>query len=105
MNEETKMILAEMKAMEDRLNARMDSMDARFETIDKRFESIDKRFDAVDKRFDGIEKEYVALTTYLGTKFAETNERIDALAAKLDDNQRITKLNTLDIASLRAKQA
>ena len=101
MNEDTKMILEEIQ----KLNARMDSMDARFETIDKRFESIDKRFDAVDKRFDGIEKEYVALTTYLGTKFAETNERIDALAAKLDDNQRITKLNTLDIASLRAKQA
>ena len=121
MNEDTKMILAEMKAMEDRLNARMDSMDAKMDkgfadvrsemnTLNGRMDSLDAK---MDKGFADIRNEMTNIiaevcdAVSLTVKATEDrlSERIDALAAKLDDNQRITKLNTLDIASLRAKQA
>ena len=121
MNEDTKMILAEMKAMEDRLNARMDSMDKGFADVRAEMNAMEDRLNGrmdsldakMDKGFTDIRNEMTNIIAEVCDAVSITvkatedrlSERIDALAAKLDDNQRITKLNTLDIASLRAKQA
>ena len=121
MNEDTKMILAEIQ----KLNARMDSMDAK---MDKGFADVRSEMNAMEDRLNGrmdsldakMDKGFADVRNEMTNIIAEVcdavsitvkatedrlSERIDALAAKLDDNQRITKLNTLDIASLRAKQA
>ena len=74
----------------------MDSLDAK----------MDKGFADIRNEMTNIIAEVCdAVSITVKATEDRLSERIDALAAKLDDNQRITKLNTLDIASLRAKQA
>ena len=97
MNEDTKMILAEMKAMEDRLNARMDSMDAKMDkgfadvrsemnTLSGRMDSLDAK---MDKGFADIRNEMTNIIAEVCDAVSITvkatedrlSERIDALAA------------------------
>ena len=105
MDENTRVILEELK----KLNARMDAMES----------GMNARMDAMETRISDMHNEMIEMHDEVTDMFAEmtkatsdiVNEseqrimkRIDGIEAKLDDNRQITKQNCVDIARLRSVQ-
>ncbi len=52
----TRLILNEIKQLRADMNLRFEQVDKRFEQVDKRFEQVDKRFEQNDRRLNFLEK-------------------------------------------------
>jgi tetrahydromethanopterin S-methyltransferase subunit G len=113
---DTQLILKEIKVLRADMNKRFEQVDKRFEQVDKRFEQVNKRFEQVDKRFEFMKSLLFVLlglvlispfiAIYLRDKrdaqdrknFSNLDKIIFVLREMAQDNEKIAK--TLKSASL-----
>jgi hypothetical protein len=63
---------AKVDARFDRVDARFDRVDARFEQVEARFEQVEARFDQVDARFDQVELKVQAMLHQSASELTRT---------------------------------
>ncbi|MBI2483292.1 hypothetical protein HYV74_03925 [Candidatus Uhrbacteria bacterium] len=85
-----------------KIDQRFDGIDQRFARVDQRFDEIDQRFARVDQRFDGIDREFGVLRKEMKEEFARVDDRINTLAAHVDDFVQLHQKVDIELAALRA---
>lgn len=106
MNEDTKMILEEMRKMEERIAARMNSLEV----------GIAENAKAIIAMHDEIKSEFTAVRCEMNTMRSEMTEEFNAvryelqnvhdlLSNRINTIEVVTAQNYSDIVNLRTKQA
>ena len=95
MNEDTKMILEEIKKLNERMNEMNDRMDQMCGHMDKLETTINKGFEDV----------YAAVQTCYNSTTQQINDVEERLTSKIDDLQRVTGQNCYELTLLKTKQA
>ena len=67
-------ILAELKAINTKVDAKFDSVNAK---VDSKFDSVNARFDSVNAKFDSVNAEIKALNTNFDAKFDMIDKNMD----------------------------
>jgi predicted nucleic acid-binding Zn-ribbon protein len=93
------------------LNQRLDAMDRRFVAIEQRLDAIDHRFvaieqrlDAMDHRFVAIDREFVAVRERIDAVQAGMFQRLDEMAATLEEHFREQQTEVLKAAFTMQEQ-
>ena len=101
MDENTRMILEKL----EKLDARMDKLDSRMDAMETRISDMhNEMIEMHDEVTDMFAEMTKATSDIVNESEQRIMKRIDGIEAKLDDNRKLTNLNTLDIAQLRAVQ-
>jgi hypothetical protein len=87
----------------DNIETRLDSIEERLDKLEDWTVIADKKFDLIEKKFVEVDEHFDKLETYLATRFAEVESKIDNFFEEIYNIRKLTELHTVKIGRLEVR--